>query len=158
CRGKLPIKTILRSRSLQPFGGDQNPPTLPYVKRKPGDPCGRPVYVRRYQGATPRVAPISLYRSRSECEYIDHGACICIFQRRRLGGLLPFWSGRDRYILLAVDRVADRRRHDAAARVEAPQLLQGLAVISDKRTLPESAEHKIAAGCKYARPVRQVGA
>jgi hypothetical protein len=32
----------------------------------------------------------------------------------RLGGLLPFRASGNADVLLAVDRVADRRRHDAA--------------------------------------------
>src|SRR5262252_6404906 len=67
-------------------------------------------------------------------------------------------AGRDRDVLLAVDRVADRRRSEAATGVEAPQLLHRLAVKGDERALPQTVEDEIAAGSKDARPVRQVGA
>jgi hypothetical protein len=41
-------------------------------------------------------------------------------------------SSRYRDVLLAADRIADTRRLDAAAGIEAPQFLQGAAVIGDE--------------------------
>src|SRR5258708_24594195 len=92
---------------------------------------------------TPTLSPQAGRGSRktrtlsSKREDIDHGARIGVFQRRRPGGSVPFRTGRDGDALLAVDRLADRPRHHAATGVEAPHLLQGLAVIGDKRALPQ---------------------
>ena len=65
---------------------------------------------------------------------------------------------RHRDELRAVHRIADRRRHHAAAGIEAPNLLQGPGIVGHKRALPETAEHQVAGGREHAGPVRQIGA
>src|SRR6516162_5323842 len=80
---------------------------------------------------------LNIFLRPSKREHIDYGARIGVFEYRRLGGGLPFRAGRDGDVLLAVDRVADRRRHHAATGIEAPQLFQSLAVIGDERALPQ---------------------
>src|SRR5499427_6805137 len=120
------------------------------ARTRRGRPPGPPSRWRAFRSP----APASL----SKREHIDHGARIGIFQRRWSGRSLPFGAGCNSNILLAVDRVADRRRDDAATGVEPPQLFQGPAVVGYKRALPQPAEDQIAASREHARPVRQVGA
>src|SRR5262245_33682905 len=93
-----------------------------------------PSAVPRLAGWARRSAPLPTLRwlrHSSKREHVDHGARIGVFERRRFGGSVPLRAGCNSDILLAVDRVADRRRHDAATGVEPPQLFQGLAVVGD---------------------------
>src|SRR5262249_9150847 len=53
-----------------------------------------------------------------------------------------------------VHRIADRRRIDAGAGVEAPQLFQGFGVMGREGAIDVADEHKIAGGRERARIVR----
>src|SRR5579863_8416845 len=77
------------------------------------------------------VLPECQTASRSQTEYVQHRRGRLVLQ---LGCILDderphARSYQNRNVLLAVDRVADRRRLNWAADVEAPHLVQGLGVI-----------------------------
>src|SRR6516225_4902215 len=96
--------------------------------------------------------------SRSQTEYVQHRRRRVILQ---LGSILDderphARSHQNRNVLLAVDRVADRRRLNWAADVEAPYLVQGLGVIRRERAVVMTEEDQIAGGRKRASHVRIV--
>src|SRR5215813_13251422 len=138
------------------------PARLPQARMERSDIRERPRRLKETGGpAVPgweRSLPSGLHSNiQLQREYVHHRARIGVFERRRLGAG-PVGAGGDGDVLLAVDRVADGRRAEAATGVEAPQLLQRLAVIGDERTLPQAVEDEIAAGREHASPLRQVGA
>src|SRR5262249_23148880 len=65
-------------------------------------------------------------------------------------------TGHHRDVLLAVDAVAHRRRRDRGAKVEAPHLLERIAVVGGEMPGVVAAEQKIAAGAQEARFIRDV--
>src|SRR5258708_39470616 len=95
--------------------------------------------------------------SASQREDVEHRARTGELERSRPRPE-PMRTGRHRDVLLAVDRVADRRRHHAAARIEAPNLPQGARVVGHQGAFPQAGENEIAGGREPARPVRQIGA
>src|SRR6516165_4752088 len=61
---------------------------------------------------------------------------------------------QDGDILLAVHRIADRRRIDAAADIEAPDFLESLGVVRREGAISFADEHQVAGRCQCARNVR----
>src|SRR5215475_6538035 len=92
---------------------------------------------------------------RSQSEHVQHRRSRGVLElgkfRQRLLRLLRSYEYRD--ILLAVDRVGDRRSVDAGARVEAPEFLQGLGVERVESAVERAVEDEIAGGRKRAAVV-----
>src|SRR5438045_1545978 len=72
-----------------------------------------------------------------EAEHVEHRGGRSVLQFRRVLEEGDRLARADEHgdVLLAVDRVADRRRVDAGANAEAPDLLQGLGVMRGQRAV-----------------------
>src|SRR5260370_15381064 len=156
--GKFPStrKPLDKSSVAQSLGGKPSvgEPAFPrslngYTRTWPG---------RKTGGAKSRKCEdLRLHRPASQREDVEHRARIGELQRNGPRPE-PMRARRHCDVLLAIDRVADRRRHHAAAPVEAPNLLQGARIVGHKSTLPEAGEHEIAGGPGHARPIWPIGA
>src|SRR5215471_9212694 len=93
--------------------------------------------------------------SRLQAEYEKHGGRRCVFELWRVRNDVlrlprPHQHGD---VLLAVDRICDRRSVDPGADVEAPQLLQRLGIVRREGAIDIADEHQISGGCERTRIV-----
>src|SRR3984957_9339749 len=101
---------------------------------------------------------VALYCVRSKSKHEQHGRRRRIFQRRVVlhdERRLPR-TGQYRDVLLAIHRIAHRRRIDAGADAKTPSLLQGFGVIRRESSIRLAEEDQISSGGERPGIVRKV--
>src|SRR5215470_77040 len=97
------------------------------------------------------------YKRRSQREDIKHSRIADLLQLRRVDELRPrrrAQARRDGEVLLAVDLERHRRRTEASADVDLPQLVQRGVVVGSDGAVEESQEDEPAGGRERTRIVR----
>src|SRR5215510_13862335 len=115
--------------------------------------CAFPASVFAAASVAPRPAP--------PCAFNENDAPAIAMARMRIRFIGLSWQREcedvaarcNRDVLLAVDRVADRRRRDQVAGVEMPKRLAGSGVERANLTFVFASEDESASGRQYARTV-----
>src|SRR4029450_211801 len=97
--------------------------------------------------------PTEVFATSSQSEHEDHRRIAEVLHLGRTRQLVPGvaeQAGRNGDVLLAVDRIAHRRRVEAGADIDAPELLQRLVVERDDRAVKERRDHDAAGGRERA--------
>src|SRR6516162_408217 len=107
--------------------------------------------------ASDRLKNAIAFMAASQPEHEDHGRARHILHFRRARQLVPGIAEQARCdgdILLAVDRIGDRRGVEAGAQIEAPELLERLIVECHDGAVEQRRYHDAAGGRQRAGKVR----